>query len=95
MDGETLLDVDDEELQCFGVTNKAHRKKMLKKVERIKNAGADIATPTRPTAPKTQWHHKGCQATNEVTEKLLRTSPPHTPWHHKGYQVMNEATEML
>ena len=44
IDGEMLLDVDDEELEGLGVSSKSHRKKILKKVEAIK-AGRRLPVP--------------------------------------------------
>ena len=40
VDGDMLLDVDDEELEGYGINNKGHRKKILKKVEGIRAAAA-------------------------------------------------------
>ena len=44
IDGETLLDIDDEDLEAFGIALKPHRKKIMKKVGDLK-AGAASADP--------------------------------------------------
>ena len=38
VDGETLLDLDDDDLEAYGVALKPHRKKIMKKVNDIKQA---------------------------------------------------------
>ena len=38
VDGETLLDLDDDDLEAYGVTLKPHRKKILKKLQGLKTA---------------------------------------------------------
>ena len=38
IDGATLLDVDDEDLEAYGVIKKPHRKRILKKIEETKSA---------------------------------------------------------
>ena len=43
IDGRTLLDVDDEDLEAYGVTKKPHRKRILKIIEETKRAPASNA----------------------------------------------------
>ena len=48
--GETLLDIDDDDLQELGAQKNIHRKKILKKITGAKSASASGAAPEPASA---------------------------------------------
>ena len=54
IDGQTLLDIGDDDLEEMGVTKKIHRKRILKMIDSTKNtptSGAGGAQPRRRRPP--------------------------------------------
>ena len=57
IDGQILLDVDDEDLEAYGVTKKPHRKRFLKMIEQTKSAPASSAQS--PPSCRTHQNARG------------------------------------